>query len=60
MPPAATSAAGSDDGIPDRATVKMTKADLQNAPEFHYRGRDAARVGNTNPPVSSTAPATRP
>jgi hypothetical protein len=33
--------------------VKMTKADLQNAPEFRYSANDANRAGaagNTNPP----------
>jgi sporulation protein YlmC with PRC-barrel domain len=61
-----TTAAAADDGVPDRAMVKMTKADLQNAPEFRYSAADAARAtgaGNTNPPASTTAPpagATRP
>ena len=49
-----------DDGVPDRAMVRMTKADLQNAPEFHYR--NAARTGaagtNTNPPANANRPAT--
>jgi sporulation protein YlmC with PRC-barrel domain len=60
-----TTAAAADDGVPDRAMVKMTKADLQNAPEFRYSAADAARAtgaGSTNPPASTTAPpaATRP
>jgi sporulation protein YlmC with PRC-barrel domain len=63
-PPAGTTtaAATDDDGVPDRAMVRMTKADLQNAPEFRYRASDA-RAGSTNPPASTTAPpagATRP
>ncbi|WP_201859125.1 PRC-barrel domain-containing protein [Microvirga soli] len=43
---------GSDANTPARAMVKMTKADLQNAPEFRYSA-DASRAGaagNTNPP----------
>jgi sporulation protein YlmC with PRC-barrel domain len=43
---------GSDPNTPARAMVKMTKADLQNAPEFRY-SQDANRAGaagNTNPP----------
>jgi sporulation protein YlmC with PRC-barrel domain len=48
-----------DDGVPDRAMVRMTKADLQNAPEFRYSmtdaGRTTAPAGNTSPP-----PAARP
>jgi len=38
--------------MPARAMVKMTKADLQNAPEFRY-ATDPNRTGaagNTNPP----------
>jgi sporulation protein YlmC with PRC-barrel domain len=44
--------AGNDPNTPARATVKMTKADLQNAPEFRYandQNRTGA-AGNTNPP----------
>jgi sporulation protein YlmC with PRC-barrel domain len=51
--------AGNDDGVPDRATVRMTKADLQNAPEFRYRVNDPNRVGaagNTNPPPQNVNP----
>jgi sporulation protein YlmC with PRC-barrel domain len=41
-----------DPNTPARAMVKMTKADLQNAPEFRYtndQNRTGA-AGNTNPP----------
>jgi sporulation protein YlmC with PRC-barrel domain len=47
-----TAASGADSNTPARAMVKMTKADLQNAPEFRY-SQDANRAGaagNTNPP----------
>jgi sporulation protein YlmC with PRC-barrel domain len=47
-----TAGAGRDATMPARAMVKMTKADLQNAPEFRY-ANDANRsgaAGNTNPP----------
>ncbi|MGF9760355.1 PRC-barrel domain-containing protein [Microvirga sp. 0TCS3.31] len=50
-----TTASGSDPNTPARAMVKMTKADLQNAPEFRYSS-DADRAGaagNTNPPPQS-------
>ena len=43
----------SDNNMPARAMVKMTKADLQNAPEFRYSANDpnrAGAAGNTNPP----------
>jgi sporulation protein YlmC with PRC-barrel domain len=40
----ATIASGSDPNTPARAMVKMTKADLQNAPEFRYSS-DANRAG---------------
>jgi sporulation protein YlmC with PRC-barrel domain len=49
---AGTTGSGSDANTPARAMVKMTKADLQNAPEFRYSA-DASRAGaagNTNPP----------
>jgi sporulation protein YlmC with PRC-barrel domain len=45
-----------DDGTPARAMVSMSKADLQNAPEFRYSteaSRNAGPVGNTNPPPAS-------
>ncbi len=42
-------ATGSDPNTPARAMVKMTKADLQNAPEFRYSSdaNQAGAVGNT-------------
>ena len=47
--------AGSDPNTPARAMVKMTKADLQNAPEFRYSSDTsrAGAAGNTNPPPQS-------
>ena len=36
--------AGGDPNAPARATVRMTRADLQNAPQFRYRG-DAGGAG---------------
>jgi sporulation protein YlmC with PRC-barrel domain len=56
---AATTGAGADDGGPDRAMVKMTKADLQNAPAFRYSANDPNRpgaAGNTNPSPQTTSP----
>jgi len=53
----ATGTAGAaDDGVPDRAVVRMSKADLQNAPEFRYSANEGNRTGaagNTNPPPSN-------
>ena len=61
---AATTGAGATDGGPDRAMVKMTKADLQNAPAFRYITNDPNRpgaAGNTNPPPAGTSrPGTAP
>ena len=51
-----TTPARVDDGTPARAMVSMSKADLQNAPEFRYSNevsRNAGPVGNTNPPPAS-------
>ncbi|MBM1173751.1 PRC-barrel domain-containing protein [Microvirga arabica] len=47
-----TAAAGTDPNMPARAMVKMTKADLQNAPEFRYANDQnrASAAGNTTPP----------
>jgi sporulation protein YlmC with PRC-barrel domain len=61
-----TTASGSDPNTPARAMVKMTKADLQSAPEFRYSSdaNRAGAAGNTNPspqtanPPGNTAPAT--
>jgi sporulation protein YlmC with PRC-barrel domain len=52
---AGTTASGGDPNTPARAMVKMTKADLQNAPEFRYSGdaNRAGAAGNTNPPPQS-------
>jgi sporulation protein YlmC with PRC-barrel domain len=49
---ASTTGVGSDPNTPARAMVKMTKADLQNAPEFRYStdANRAGAAGNTNPP----------
>ncbi len=46
-----TTASGSDPNTPARAMVKMTKADLQNAPEFRYSSdaNQAGTAGNTPP-----------
>ena len=38
-----TAGAAGDDNVPARAVVKMTKADLQNAPEFRYNS-DTSRA----------------
>jgi sporulation protein YlmC with PRC-barrel domain len=61
---AAPTGAGAIDGGPDRAMVKMTKADLQNAPAFRYSANDPNQpgaAGNTNPPPASTSrPGTAP
>jgi sporulation protein YlmC with PRC-barrel domain len=60
----ATTGAGADDGGPDRAMVKMTKADLQNAPAFRYSANNSnqpSAAGNANPPpASANRPATTP
>jgi len=52
---AGTTTAASDSTTPARAMVKMTKADLQNAPEFRYSSdaNRAGAAGNTNPPPQS-------
>ena len=46
-----------DDGTPARAMVSMSKADLQNAPEFRYSTEvnrtGAGGAANTNPPSAS-------
>jgi len=39
----ATNAATVDRGYPDHAMIRMTKADLQNAPTFHYAGDRSAK-----------------
>ncbi|MXQ14660.1 PRC-barrel domain-containing protein [Microvirga makkahensis] len=54
-PAGSTVDAASDPNTPAKAMVKMTKADLQNAPEFRYRtdANRAGAAGNTNPPPQS-------
>lgn len=50
-------------GYPDRAILRMTKADLQNAPTFRYAGDTrSTRTAppNTSPPANTTAPGTAP
>jgi sporulation protein YlmC with PRC-barrel domain len=61
----ATAAAASNDNVPARAMVRMTKADLQNAPEFRYsndvnRGTTGAAGNTAPPPASATRPGTAP
>jgi sporulation protein YlmC with PRC-barrel domain len=57
------SGSGNDENMPARAMVRMSKADLQNAPEFRYNTNDGNRTnasgGNTNPPPANR-PATAP
>ena len=50
-----TTAAGGDPNTPARAMVKMTKADLQNAPEFRY-SIDANRAGAAGNSPGNTPP----
>jgi sporulation protein YlmC with PRC-barrel domain len=50
-----TTASGSDPDTPARAMVKMTKADLQNAPEFRY-SNDANRAGAAGNTPGNTPP----
>ena len=59
---AGTSTATTDDGVPDRARISMTKDQLKAAPEFRYSANTAARpaTDTTSPPVSTTAPGTAP
>jgi hypothetical protein len=55
--------AAANQATPDRGYIRMSKADLQNAPTFRYDARDASRStqpGSTTAPAGSTAPATRP
>jgi sporulation protein YlmC with PRC-barrel domain len=54
---------GSSDNMPARGMVRMTKADLQNAPEFRYDNNRANASGGgagTNPPASMTRPGNAP
>ncbi len=62
---ATTAGAAGDDNVPARALVKMTKADLQNAPEFRYSGdmgsANPGAAGNTSPPpAGAPRPGTAP
>ena len=46
-------------GYPDRGYIRMSKADLQNAPAFSYSdeaGRDANRTSTPNPNAPGSAP----
>ena len=57
-----TATGGNNDNMPARAMVKMTKADLQNAPEFRYssdtaRSNTGTGAGGTNPPATTNRPA---
>ena len=51
-------------GYPDRAVLRMTRADLENAPAFRYasdtRATTPAPTTGTNPPVTTNPPATAP
>ena len=51
-------------GYPDHVVLRMTKADLQNAPTFRYasdtRATTTAPAGNLNPLVTTNPPATAP
>jgi len=51
-------------GYPDRAVLRMTKADLQNAPTFRYasdaRATTTAPASRTNPPATVNPPANAP
>jgi len=51
-------------GYPDRAVLRMTMADLQNAPAFRYasdtRATTTAPATGTNPPAATNPPATAP
>jgi len=52
---AGTAGGPTNDNTPARAVVKMTKADLQNAPAFRYANNPGqmGAAGNTNPPPQS-------
>jgi sporulation protein YlmC with PRC-barrel domain len=53
----AGNASDDDDNEIERAMVRMTKADLQNAPEFRFRGDDRTRSGATTAPATPARPA---
>jgi sporulation protein YlmC with PRC-barrel domain len=68
----ASGASGGNDNMPARAMVKMTKADLQNAPEFQYSdnanrsaggggaGGAGGAAGTNPPPASANRPGNAP
>ena len=59
----AAGSSGSNDNMPARGMVRMTKADLQNAPEFRYDNNRSNALGGgaaTNPPASTTRPGNAP
>jgi hypothetical protein len=55
---ARTDRADMNQGYPDRGYIRMSKADLQNAPEFRYSADEARSdaTRNTNPPPAVTPP----
>jgi sporulation protein YlmC with PRC-barrel domain len=65
QPGMAAASADDDDNEPERAMVKMTRAQLKDAAEFRY-GDEPARTGttggaaNTSPPASTTRPGNAP
>ncbi len=61
----AAGGSGANDNMPARAMVKMTKADLQNAPEFRYssdanRSSAGGASGTNPPPASANRPGNAP
>ena len=50
--------------MPARGMVRMTKADLQNAPEFRFnndnRSNASGGAAGTNPPANANRPANAP
>jgi sporulation protein YlmC with PRC-barrel domain len=55
---------GSNDTTPARGMVRMTKADLQNAPEFRFNNdsnrSNASGAAGTNPPANANRPGNAP
>ncbi|HEX2554425.1 MAG TPA: PRC-barrel domain-containing protein [Microvirga sp.] len=55
---------GNNDNMPARGMVRMTKADLQNAPEFRYnndnRSNASGGAAGTNPPANANRPGAAP
>ena len=60
----AAGSSGSNDTMPARGMVRMTKADLQNAPEFRFnsdnRSNAAGGAAGTNPPANANRPGNAP